>query len=649
MSGVELAGIVLGAFPLMISALEHYRKTAEVLEGWWKVKTEYRKCMRNLKYHKLAFEENLEELLLPLIADEEKLQLLINDPGGPEWKDPRLEVALTERMPKTYSSYLDTIEMMMEVVQELNDALCMNKAQFQSQVDIEHRCETSTVPGKTKSSHLTILTTNIEWQAQRIKLAFNKNIRQELFENFGDHNARLRDILGSSDRLADLRRARALKTNTVDAGLWKFWKHGNSLFNALAEAWSCKCQALHHANLLLQHRVSPTANFRVVFWFKMQLAGGQYPWTWQAANIKELEERSTPIPIKINDPATIHPATNGQDSTSISPTPKLAEQVGTHCKDIPKQRRKSLVSKFMQIKSSTSALKTQSGVGTVELVVYTPPTRQTTQSKVSFAEDCKYEVTEEPASPSITNLCTKIASCPPDLPEYGSLKGDSSRYTVQPLCKADNEPQSHINLETLLSSSSPITITRRQRLQIALILASSHVQLHSTPWLKLKWTKKDIFFLYDAKEEANICIDQPYISRNLSKPLQQQTNQGHIPSTSSANTHDFQDSIRNLGIMLLELCFGTAIEEHKLRRNLLAPDEQAVQLINYAVAIQWCRDVLEESGPEYSDAVLWCLHHHAPDCDIIGDKQDKWRADMFARVVEPLRCCYDHLTAGKVY
>jgi hypothetical protein len=65
----------------MISGLEHYRESAEVLESWWKIKREYQKCIRNLKYHKVAFEENLEELLLPLIADEDKLQQLLNNPG----------------------------------------------------------------------------------------------------------------------------------------------------------------------------------------------------------------------------------------------------------------------------------------------------------------------------------------------------------------------------------------------------------------------------------------------------------------------------------------------------------------------------------------------------------------------------------------
>jgi hypothetical protein len=76
-----------------------------------------------------------------------------------------------------------------------------------------------------------------EFHSQSIKWAFNKASRQELFDDFGKHNARLRDILGSSDRLAALRNSRTTKTTVANAGLWKFWSHGESLFRLLTEAW----------------------------------------------------------------------------------------------------------------------------------------------------------------------------------------------------------------------------------------------------------------------------------------------------------------------------------------------------------------------------------------------------------------------------
>jgi hypothetical protein len=146
MSGVEVAGLLLGAFPLMISALEHYRASAEVLQGWWSIKTEYRKCMRDLKFHKLNFENALEEFLLPLIADEKTLQAMLEKPGGELWKDPSLEAILRQRMPKMYSSYLDTIEAMQETLEELEGALGMSRSHFQQRVVREEFVSSSGSP-----------------------------------------------------------------------------------------------------------------------------------------------------------------------------------------------------------------------------------------------------------------------------------------------------------------------------------------------------------------------------------------------------------------------------------------------------------------------------------------------------------------------
>lgn len=85
MSGVEAAGFVLAAFPLLISALEDYRAGWEVIEDWWKIKREYKKCQQNLKLQRLVFEENLEQLLSTFVQDDEGLKSLISDPGGDRW------------------------------------------------------------------------------------------------------------------------------------------------------------------------------------------------------------------------------------------------------------------------------------------------------------------------------------------------------------------------------------------------------------------------------------------------------------------------------------------------------------------------------------------------------------------------------------
>jgi hypothetical protein len=134
MSGVEVAGFVLAAFPLAISALEHYRETAETLGIFWKIRREHKTWMHSLKIGRLAFEQNLEQFLLPLIADEDELQQLIADPDGPAWKNPELEKRLRRRLPKSYDLYLESIDHIKDVMEDLKHELGIDKAGFQSKV-----------------------------------------------------------------------------------------------------------------------------------------------------------------------------------------------------------------------------------------------------------------------------------------------------------------------------------------------------------------------------------------------------------------------------------------------------------------------------------------------------------------------------------
>lgn len=441
--------------------------------------------------------------------------------------------------------------------------------------------------------------TIVEYQAQRIKLAFNKTTRLELFEEFGSYNARLRDILGSSDRLAGLRRTRvSAKTASINSGLWKFWNHANSVFELLTDALSCKCQAFHHANLLLQHRVVSTVSFRVIFWYKLHLEG-QTPWTWQDTNIKLLEESL----ITINVPTA--PVTPPIPALMPAPqqAPKAPTAIAISVKDVQKTHRKSFLSKFRHgkdVKIEGNLPKTKLPHTPAQVPPQSPPPHSGTSPKppkprVAFVDPPSPSIVEDTSNPKITNLCARIASCTADLQKYGCLRGEARQYLVEPMCKADNQPQKYVTLEALLSRDRPIDLSRRHRYYIAYTLASSHVQLHPTPWLKTKWSKKDILFLYNTDAPETICIEQPFISRSLSKAIQINTPISTQPYT---NTYTFQDSVRALGILLLELCFGTAIEDHRMRRNLNTDDEQLLQVINYGVATKWCRDVVEEAGLE---------------------------------------------------
>lgn len=110
MSGVEVAGLVLAAFPLVVSALEHVEKAKKVTSIWWKFRTAYDERMRDLSLCQLQFTLNLQELLLPLLqadiinGNEHKQLLAV--PGGSSWGDEHIKTALVERLGDSFKDYV---------------------------------------------------------------------------------------------------------------------------------------------------------------------------------------------------------------------------------------------------------------------------------------------------------------------------------------------------------------------------------------------------------------------------------------------------------------------------------------------------------------------------------------------------------------
>ncbi|KAF1936164.1 hypothetical protein EJ02DRAFT_359753 [Clathrospora elynae] len=100
MSGIEIAGLVLGPIPLLIHALDSYLEGAEALRDWWRIEST---C------HQLLSEGNVVRFLLALVVDEDELKTLMDDPAGQSWEDPELEQRLQERLPKSYPIFLDII------------------------------------------------------------------------------------------------------------------------------------------------------------------------------------------------------------------------------------------------------------------------------------------------------------------------------------------------------------------------------------------------------------------------------------------------------------------------------------------------------------------------------------------------------------
>jgi hypothetical protein len=183
---------------------------------------------------------------------------------------------------------------------------------------------------------------------------------------------------------------------------------------------------------------------------------------------------------------------------------------------------------------------------------------------------------------------------------------------------------STVTLHKLLHDAN--SMTRRKRYSLALILASSFLQLASTPWLNAPLKNDNIIFLQESAYPYSAIIENPYIRGEFSQ-------QALGPTT---------EAISSLGIRLLELCFGSLLESNPYRKGLDPGDSVSAPILDHAAAMQWSNMVSDEAGPEFADAIDWCLRSK-----VRSDRS--WREDFRRKVVEPLHEFHKQMSQSLVF
>ena len=181
-----------------------------------------------------------------------------------------------------------------------------------------------------------------------------------------------------------------------------------------------------------------------------------------------------------------------------------------------------------------------------------------------------------------------------------------------------------ISLHGVLHGPYKKQLKQAERLRIALAIASSHLQLHSTRWARKQWEAIDISFPCRDSTSAEVMFDKPYISVDFNASL---STKERIPKKSDR-------SFACLGIMLLELLFGVCLEDHELWKELGFQENKGNPLFRLMVSRQWADSVEYEAGHDFFAAVTWCLNESPTTLE-----GDRWRQDLADRVVLPLESC----------
>jgi hypothetical protein len=144
MSGFEIAGIVLGALPLIICAFENLQDAATRLGRLLDFQSEYTKTWGEIEDEELIYRLQLLKLLTPLLRDgvlaRVELEALLLDTSADSWKEPDLTAALKQRLGESYSRYLANLDDIQQLAWQILQPLIQSSTFRQHMDTIKVRC-----------------------------------------------------------------------------------------------------------------------------------------------------------------------------------------------------------------------------------------------------------------------------------------------------------------------------------------------------------------------------------------------------------------------------------------------------------------------------------------------------------------------------
>ena len=126
-TGVEVAGLVLAIFPLLVKGVGSYVEGIEHIKRWRRYSWELKSYARRLRSQRVRYINTLELLFDGIVESEEELAALINDAGGKIWYEAKYAEKLKSRLDHSYDHFLEALGEMIATLSGLAHKLGMDQ------------------------------------------------------------------------------------------------------------------------------------------------------------------------------------------------------------------------------------------------------------------------------------------------------------------------------------------------------------------------------------------------------------------------------------------------------------------------------------------------------------------------------------------
>ncbi|WPA97610.1 uncharacterized protein RHO25_002220 [Cercospora beticola] len=127
MSGIEVAGVILAVFPVVVEGLELYVKGVRTIKRWWSFSKVLQRLLRGIERERAKFSKNCQALLFD-ITKPGQLKRLMADPAGPECSQPDLQRKLEKKLRDSYRAYMETASEIKELLETLLSRLELDQS-----------------------------------------------------------------------------------------------------------------------------------------------------------------------------------------------------------------------------------------------------------------------------------------------------------------------------------------------------------------------------------------------------------------------------------------------------------------------------------------------------------------------------------------
>ncbi|KDN72355.1 hypothetical protein CSUB01_00038 [Colletotrichum sublineola] len=632
MSGFEIAGVVLGAFPILCDTAKDLATVFKKTKSWWQFETSFENFVSAIATQEIAYIQVLERLLDPLGITNGEYDGLLKDPRSTLWQEPHIQEELRHCLPQNkFPWFMWNLSELNSAIEGLQSLLPIDKAR-QCCIAVYY-----------------LDSTNIESELYRLQTSFSSE-KDRLLKRITDINDDLHQFF---DRGSTVTRPTTTKSTIPFRDLHH---QAVTFYECLARCWKCCCSVAHTVGITTHPAIKKPSRAAEHGYYNVLFEAEANPWQLRL----QVETFKTVECIAALDPAPAAPIikvdaaielksqmlvrnqlksassaaseNSTQDATEVH-TQELGEQV----EKASTSEKRGQYSGTQELDRLSVALQSQNGLSRSPSSV-----SSTTVRFVEAETQPSSAQADEGRNREVKSLCEFVTGADTPHDDKGSmLPLDEGRRVI---LKPEPSDQSTIKAATTQSIDRFLQTTkvRHIRLSVGLSFDLTLLSLATSSWIPTQPSKDDVFLVCCEPGGKMPKRLGPYFLRT-SRDICSSPAPG---SPDSNRTWDAKASLLLLGVVLLELFHGQTLEQQASWAESLDDDGQPNENTRFCGAFLWvCR--AEESLKEHfgrelggalSEAIRKCI------CFDFGrddDRGDLRLAEMvYKEVVVPLeKCC----------